>query len=451
MVMTQSPLWLAQRHGQNWCDSDVRAAIAWMTEPLDGQAWKRRLDQTRFFFEAACRNWAEGDRTPLFDSRDLAAWYVFQSNAYGEAKLRHEWYEPEAFRIAPIFKRIGQVLPDLAKIEGAQARAAKILTAGRQQPDDGLFELLVAAAYKRQGWDKVAFVPEIRGGPRTHDIDASHGRRRWAIECKRIGRSGYASREFARGQTLAAPVHKLCKDSRRSIVVEVKYKTELSAVDNNYLVEHASIYLSDPKRDRWDDDTAQGQCREVGVALRTVLSADDVFFGSSRMIQLAAGSYNAQADHDVAGDWHPSEGRPFHAHAVNQLSIVSWLSSSFAAAQQKAKHFKQVIAGAVGQFPRDRPSVVHVGYELTSGNGADFWRDHLNREEMRTFDPQGSRLRYVYGNYMLPEHTISPNESSALTETTATYPVGRPSTLGPLPLHFLFSDGEVTPGGYWDK
>lgn len=173
------------------------------------------------------------------------------------------------------------------------------------------------------------------------------------------------------------------------------------------------------------------------------------YFGSSRMIQLAAGSCVAEADHSIDGDWTPSSERPFHAHDVARLSVVSRLSSSREAACRKAKHFRSMIAKAARQLPGDRPGVVHVGYELVGGNGADARRDVANRLELLNFDVGESRLRYVYGNYMVPEHVTAANEAAALTETTATYQVGNGRTPNPLPFHLLFSEGAVFPGGYW--
>lgn len=446
--MTDSPLWIAPRHGQDWRDEDVLAAIRWMTEPLDSSAWTARLERVRSIFESAKLSWAAGDRVPLFDPEDTAAWYVFQANAY--AADRGDWVEPEAFRIAPVFMRLGQLLTEFGDIAGAQERAARILTDGRRQPDDGLYELLVAGAYKRRGWRHVAFVPEEPGGRRRHDLAVAGDRRRWAVECKRVGRSGYAAEEHAAGTRLAANVHQLCRQRRRSVVIEVAFNAELSAAGDDYLAERAQAYFDNPAHNRWDDEIAEGQLREVAwPLLNAVMSRDDVYFGSSRMIQLAAGDYFSVADHSMDGDWTPGRGRPFHAYDVRQLSLVSWLSRSREAMRRKATHFRRMVAGALGQLPGDRPGVVHVGYELVGGNGADGRRDLLNRLEMLDFDVGVSRLRWVYGNYMVPEHTTARMESAALTETTATYPVGRPTTRDPLPEHVLFSDGIGIPGAYW--
>lgn len=244
--MARSPLWIAQRHGQNWRDEEALAAIAWMTRSLNQNAWRARLEEIREEFHQGRQAWQQGDRVALFDERDLAAWYLFQANAY--AADRADWYEPEAYRLSPVFRRLGQMLPELQMISGAEERAARILTEGRRQPDDGIYELLVAATYRRNGWEKVEFVPEEPGRRKTHDLNVASGRRRWAVECKRVGRSEYAAEERVHGERLAAAVHALSREKQVSPVLEVNFKVELSDVPTEYLADRAMRVPAVPDR-----------------------------------------------------------------------------------------------------------------------------------------------------------------------------------------------------------
>lgn len=57
---------------------------------------------------------------------------------------------------------------------------------------------------------------------------------------------------------------------------------------------------------------------------------------------------------------------------------------------------------------------------------------------------EGSRLRYVYANYLRPEHSNARMESWAVSETTAYYPIGKHRTPQPLPHHLLLEDGDGT-------
>ena len=62
-------------------------------------------------------------------------------------------------------------------------------------------------------------------------------------------------------------------------------------------------------------------------------------------------------------------------------------------------------------------------------------------------EPSTSRLRWVYASYFVPEITTAPNESWAITETTAPYKVGSHNTKWPLPDHLLLSRMRFTVGG----
>lgn len=448
MVTQPTPFWIAKRHGQDWRSNNILTVIDWLTSFVDSTDWSRRIEKVSQTFEVGRQAWAAGERRPLFDNKDGIAWYIFQANAYATA--REDWFEPEAFRIVPVFRRLGHLLPELKMVSGIADRISKLMIDGKAQPDDGLFELLVAGAYKCRSWKTVEFVPEQHGIAKSHDIMVSAGRRRWAVECKRVNRSGYEATEYDHGLRIAKYLHDLCRARNCSLIVEVAYQVQLSEITDTYLAEKAEAFLSNPRRSTWDDSLSRGRVRPIDWYLaRSVMEHDDVFFGSSRMVELLIGRYEPHLDHSVVGDWIPAPQHPFHATAMSQASIVSWLSRSTEAAKRKARHFKSLVARAEEQLPNDCPGVIHVGYEARSGNSVDDLRHYLNTAEMMSFSPTDSQLRWVYGNYLSPEHTNAPNESEAISETTATYKIGSHRAVSPLDGHLLFSDGQGRPGTHW--
>jgi hypothetical protein len=199
----------------------------------------------------------------------------------------------------------------------------------------------------------------------------------------------------------------------------------------------------------WADAIGRGQIEHADLRpLRTILRHDDIIFGASRMIELLMGNYMDAVDYRMAGAWAPARGRPFHATAVTRASVVGWVSASEEAARRKASHFRALVADKAGQL-YDRPGILHVGYETTGGNAVEGLRHQLNAEQMATFEPRGSTLEWVYGNYMTPEHTTARMESAALSETTAIYPIKGQQHPQPLPNHMLFLDDEGAPGYHW--
>lgn len=447
-ISPEHPGWTAPETGWDWRDDNVLLASAWFTELANKRNWQRRLATTRDRFMAAKASWAKGEPVPFYDPADTAAWYVFQANAY--AADRMNWVPEEAVRMVPTFTRIGEELKALLTISGAEDRAARLMNADRSQPDGGLFELLVALAYHRDGW-ATSFVPERPGRAKTHDLDVLKGRRNWAVECKRMDRSSYEARERVRGDTLARAVHRLALDATRSIYMQVAFDAELGDVPDDYLAQHAAAYLGGGP-DFWCDELGMGTIREIDWSLaRSVLAKDDVYYGSSRMIELLIGGYDHDFAHTMSGKWRPARERPFWASALYQASVVGWRNLSRAAIRKKAKHFRSIVAKATGQLPIDRPGVVHVGVESWAGNTADGVRHILNKLEMLDFDPGSSRLRWVYGEYFAPEVTTRSDESWAIEETSASYRIGKHGTREPLPHHMLLTpEAKINRGVHWD-
>lgn len=448
-ISPEDPSWTAPKTGWDWRDDNVLLASAWFAELANRRTWQRRLDAARANFVAAKDSWSRGAPVPFFDPADTAAWYVFQANAY--ANDRMNWVPEQAVRMVPTFTRIGEELKSLLVISGAEDRAARLMNADRSQPDGGLFELLVALAYHRAGFE-TSFVPERPGVAKTHDLNAHKGRSRWAIECKRMDRSSYEARERVRGEELARPVHQLAVDAGRSIHMQIAFDAELFDLPDDYLSRHAAAYLDGTGPNYWEDEHALATIAEIDWSLaRRVLHEDDVYFGSSRMIELLIGRYDHDFAHSMEGKWRPSPDRPFWASAVYQASVVRWRNQSTEAIRKKARHFKATVARAAEQLPKDRPGVVHVGIESWSGGTTDGVRHILNKLEMMDFKPGDTRLRWVYGEYVAPEVTTRSDESWAIEETSASYRVGRHRTREPLPYHMLLTpEVKINHGVHWD-
>lgn len=190
-------------------------------------------------FHAARTLLVKGEDAPLFNPSDTAAWYIFQARAY--AQNRRDWVPEQAVRIAPVLTRIGTDLSELLRIPGAEDVARRLMNQDRSQPDDGLYELVVARAYQRHGWD-VAFVPTKPGIAKTHDLNVTKGRRRWAVECKRMARSADHLREIERAKTLAHRVHQLARMHFRSLEMKVAFRRDPATLPDDILERRAAAY-----------------------------------------------------------------------------------------------------------------------------------------------------------------------------------------------------------------
>lgn len=445
------PDWTAPRIGQDWQDDELLLAVAWLKSFVPQHEMERRLEAAKSFLLNARKLMREGKPCQLYDPNDVAAWYILQAETF--ATNRAFWTQEGVLQAVPYLTRIGAELPLLLKVKDSEARAARIMQGERRQPDGAIYELLVALAYKRGGWSNVEFVPETPGQGKTPDLFVYRPRSRWAVECKRLKPSSYAINEKKRGSELAEPIHELCVELNESVIVEIRYKIELDEVPDDYLISPVYSAINRRSLDPWDDEIAVGCVRPVNWPLtRRILAKDYVYFGGSRMIELLAGRYVHAADHSMSAKWRPAPTMPSYADAVYQASVVSWRSNSENAIKQKARHFRRTLADAERQLPGDRPGVIHVGIETTLDTGIDSRRHLLNSLEARFFEPRKSRLRWVYGNYFVPEATTRKDESWALTETMVPYKVGSHRTNWPLPDHLLVSPTtEVLDGVHWNQ
>lgn len=444
------PDWTAPREGQDWRDDELMLAVAWLKSLVPRQELERRIEAAKNHLVAARQRMREGLIVPYFDPSDRAAWYLFQAETF--ATDRSYWTPDGVMQAVPFLTRIANELPLLLTVKGVEERAARMMLTERAQPDSILFELLVALAYRRGGWDNVEFVPEMPGRQRTPDLAVSRSRQRWSVECKRLRLSQYELKEREIGEELAAPVHEMSLQTGQSFIAEIMFKTELNEVPKDYLPKWVETKLRNESAAPWEDEIATGRIRPVTWQLaRKVLSKDDVYFGSSRMIELLSGSYVHEACHSLSVKWRPAPTRPAYAEAIYHASLVSWRSIGRASLQKKARHFRSTLASAEAQLFSDRPGVIHIGIENYAGADVDELRHIKNAIEARAFSPRKSRLRWVYGNYFVPELTTRKDESWAITETMVPYRIGRHKTGWPLPGHLLVSpQGQGRSGVHWD-
>ncbi len=119
----------------------------------------------------------------FFNDRDLFAWYLF----LGQAVLDHPIISSYVYRepgcSCPYCNR---AQPRTARRrDGDRSSRAPDGWPEKSQPNACLFELLVAAAYCRQG-GQVTFLEERPGVAKTSDMDVALNGTNWAVECKRL-------------------------------------------------------------------------------------------------------------------------------------------------------------------------------------------------------------------------------------------------------------------------
>lgn len=446
--MQRIPFWTALKHGQDWTDPDVARASEWLKSFADAATWNDRTERTRAQFLNAAEGWRIGEDRPVYDPSDTIAWFLLQADTYASDRA---FIEPGiASRIVGPLQQLGKNLNTLRSIGGIEERARDLLLPASQS-ENGLFELLVALAYKLQGWDKVDFIPRQKGVARTHEFDAIKGKSSWAVECKWMMLPEPVLQERQRVEDLLAPFHAAMRAADRSVKVEIEFLDEVVGIDPGEIEAMATAWVKRARRE-WTTPRMRARLAVIDYRdARALFKADDrLFYGASRMIEvLTREAYDHDSQYSFRARWKESADHPRFAKAVDQTSIVRWRSVSEASLRRQATHFKRVVVKSLGQFPGDRPGVLHVGYDATGGREAQRQRDEDNREIMAEFDAEKSNLLWVYGNYFAPEATTNRNESAGVEETAAPYQVGKHDTPAPLPGALLLSDAPANYGGHW--
>ncbi|MCD9147185.1 hypothetical protein [Pseudophaeobacter flagellatus] len=446
----RNPLWVAPRTGQDWICDDTKRAVEWLKSFVPETEMTERLQRCRQTYLKNRERWEDAQEIEIFDKRDEMAWFIFQAETY--AVGREFWVPDESARIVPYIQKIGKDLKHLEKVDGVEKRAKRLMTSERSQPEGGIYELLVAGTYKRHGWSTVSFVDETPGLGRTPDLHVAKPGARWAVECKRIMRSGYAVREEKMGKALASKVHELSEASDQSFVLDVRFHEELVNFPESYLRDRIEKLL--PFEDTVEDSDGRADIRLRPVQwdlVRAIMDSDFVYVGSTRMMEIISGEHEHGASHSLNVKCSRAPSKPSYADVIHHASLVNWASHSPKSRRAKADHFKRKIASAEGQLPDDCPGVVHVGMESLGHQMVDQMRHLQNHLIARDFTVSSSRLRWIYGNYFQVEVTTRQDESCAMEESMAPYRIGSHRTKEPLPGHLLIADDhEAVEGLHWN-
>ena len=219
-------------------DEDIEAALQWFLGFLNPSDWNTRVAAIERDIETGIRpktrDFDASDYVSVYGGRDRIAWYLYLLDTAQHDPLK---YEPiQGARVVPIFKRLGADLALLNRIGGVEGRVQGLLDGERAQPDGGLFELLVALLWKRNGYPTVEFIAE-NPQQKTPDFLARSGREQWFVECKRLRKSSeYSEREREKWLAMWAQFVQHLTHHNVSLVFEIAFHVELQSLRDDYLV-----------------------------------------------------------------------------------------------------------------------------------------------------------------------------------------------------------------------
>lgn len=409
---------------------DVRRAVDWFKSFMSADEWRQRRNAAaNRLYAAALQDLTPNDKGKFFDDGDTFGWYLFLAEAFVD-HLQN--YEPVfGSRVIPVFVTIGRSLDLLKGVDGVDDRVRRIVGPERRQPNGGLFELLVAAAYRRRGGE-VAFVPEVKGGTKTHDMDVTLDGRMLAVECKRMEVCEYSERERMRMRELWRDSAGMMSKAERSTFGDVHFTVPIADVPDDYLTAKTKAWQNSGQASLlWKDDVGYGAIGELDLGpLKAELKDNFVLAAGTRIQQLLTGAYVRHANHIQVLRMKMSEN-PRYIQDCDLAIVLRWESRSPAAIDGKARDVLKKVAEATDQLPKDRPGIVHIGLEAVEGDAVEAARYEKVLATAKKFDPGEKPLEYVYVHYFCPESP--PQESWAFDETTqwcSVRPNGQPHPFG---------------------
>lgn len=441
---------LPDRNYEVWPDNaELRKAVEWFKTFMTDEEWSsRRLAIAHRFYDASLGQIEESDKGRFFSEEDTFGWYLF----LGEALIDHLWnYDPTfGSRVIPVFTAIGRNLDSLKNVPGLEERVRRLVSPERSQPNGGLFEILVAAAYMRAGGE-VAFTPEQPGQKRTHDMDVTINGINYAVECKRMESGDYNERERARMRQLWRSSAQGLTQIERSTFCKIRFLIPLNDVPDDYLLSKTREWLSSKLTSLlWSDEISFGIIGELDLnPLQALLATDDVLTTGSRMHELLTGRYVRNASYIQALRVKRADGRPRYVSECDLAVLLQWESVSDIAIDAKARDIFRKLVEANDQLPTDKPGIVHIGFEALNSDVIERARYEKILMSASRFDPANKPLEYVYCHSFAPESP--PDETWAFDETT--HWIGIHSTHAPPLSDFslvLPPEAPYRKGAHWD-
>lgn len=438
------------QRGPKWPDHpDLRVAVDWFKSFLAPEDWEQR--RTAAFFLLHQRALGMGDpdlRGRFFDDSDTFGWYLFLAEAF----LDHAWnYEPMfGSRVIPVFAAIGRNLALIWNIENVEERVRRMVDMDRRQPNGAIFEMLVAAAYRRHG-ASVVFRPEQRGIARSWDLDIVLDGKRYAVECKRMETSEYGDRERSR-------MRELWRDAGRSLAAKevgafcnVDVRVPATDVPDDYFLRKVREWRASERPSLlWKDGISEGVIGGLDMEpLQDVLQDNDVLAAGTRLHELLSGRYVRHANYNqiIRYQWETS---PRYISRCDLAILFRWKNSSEASVNSKARDVFRKLVEAHDQLPGDVDGVVHVGFEAIEGDDIERARYEKILASARRFDAGNKPLRYAYCHYFMPENP--PDQAWAFDETVQWVPIvgGQPRPLAH-PLLVLEENERMDPVPPWER
>jgi len=390
---------------------EIKLCFDWFIDIIGNSEWERRKNNAKSFSDKV-----EGyrDYSALLSNRfipkyDIAGWYLYQIFCFLDNPLKYDL--AQGGRIIPIFKRIGQDINGIKKLKFVEERLKRALSETSQEIDSCLFEILVANAYQKCGWNEVIFLPE-NTTHKTCYILAKRSKYELYIECKRKSKiSDYSARERQKWLKLFKPISDFLKNEEKSIILEITFHEEIHKLPSDYLekVLLPKIPLS-VSGILVDNNICTIKARKPYFdRLKKHLFNYKVRRDSPLLLYLLFG-YNQYHKGITYGVYCKLDVQfPNYINYLRWGYAAIWYCDSENALFKKASDIKKQFAEAVNQLPSNLPASVHFGIEVYDGELVELIRFKKIIYTLFNFDTKKRDVQWLY--FHMFRFTVPPDKN----------------------------------------
>lgn len=438
-------------------DPEVQWALALFRTQIPPSQW---LDRTRAIeqymhevLKPKARYVPNLPMSSISYKQDKIGWYLWLAEAYLSKRDQYEFLQGS--RVIPFFKAIGRNRGELEQVGGLTERVSRFVMSETDSPDSGLFEILTAALYRRNGADPVSFFPP-NPPEKAPDLKVSIFGKEVFIECKRLSqRSQYSDLERDQWLRRWRPVGQWLASNRIPVCLNIVFHQELKNLPQDFLMTALTPLLTKVRKKtvlREDDKCTVTAWPVDMVRIRKHVEGHYVKYPSSAFIQLVTGEYRRHGGFTFVmeaktGHFEGSSVLNKYILDIKFVAGASWTCDAPRAIESKARDIRGHLSEAFEQIPQGELGNVHVGIE--SNDGWDVEQERIERvfRTAMTFDPRGKRIEWLYVHLFEPESP--PDEDWAIDETVSCF--GAPDPRIPrLEDRPLVVPGLGRPGFPWD-
>lgn len=344
------------------------------------------------------------ERKPLTDEsnrltfkKDKFAWYLFLVESYLTASTYYEF--TQGARVIPIFAKIGMELEHLLKVTGIEKRLFRLTEIKDNQPDGGLFELLVAITYAKNNENKVEFIEEV-ASTKNPDLCVINNGKKFFVECKRLSKSSeYSKSERKHWLTMWDPVAKHLGISRLPVLLDIKFHKQLVDYDPMFMEKKLIPKLIKPISNETLFDNGEWTVVVERLEMDQInhkLGLVNARHPSRGLNEIIAGRDDPERGITAIFGINRTSENIKYIKSLDFAACAFWSTDSVEAADAKARDVRKRISEACQQIPNNENGIVHVGLESHDGITVEQLRATKIFNSIMTFDPFGKKLKWIY-------------------------------------------------------